>query len=191
MGPMSSTETLSGADRQTLLQVARESITHGLTGERYTPEISDYPVTLQEARASFVTLKKSGQLRGCIGTLEARAALVLDVADNAHGAAFRDPRFPSLAVREFDDLEFHISVLSVPERMQIESEEDLLHLLRPGIDGLILESGRHRGTFLPAVWEQLPEPGEFLTHLKHKAGLPGDHWPEDIRVHRYTTESFE
>jgi len=129
-------------------------------------------------------------LRGCIGTLEPQWALVLDVAKNARAAAFEDPRFPALTWPEFDRLEAHVSVLSMPEPMQFESEEDLLAQLRPGVDGLILEESFYRGTFLPAVWESLAEPQEFLRHLKQKAGLHPDYWSDTIKVQRYTTESI-
>ncbi len=113
-----------------------------------------------------------------------------DVVENAFASAFKDPRFPPLAAAEFDDLEIHISVLSPATPMMFSSEADLLRQLRPGVDGLILEDGPHRGTFLPSVWESLPQPLEFLRNLKMKAGLPADHWSDRVRVYRYQTESF-
>ena len=141
-------------------------------------------------RATFVTLNKFGELRGCIGHLEAIQPLIADVAENAFNAAFRDPRFQPVTASEFGDLEVHISVLSPPEPMVFTSEADLLRQIRPGIDGLILEDGAYRGTFLPSVWEQLPDPAQFLAHLKMKAGLPPNYWSDTLKVSRYTTESF-
>jgi AmmeMemoRadiSam system protein A len=115
---------------------------------------------------------------------------VEDVAHNAFAAAFRDPRFPALSAAELQELEIGISVLGPTESVSFGTEEELLGKLRPGIDGLVLQDGRHRGTFLPAVWESLPEPAEFLYHLRQKAGLPGDYWSETLQIERYTTESF-
>ena len=183
--------TLSESDRRLLLDLARSSIRYGLTRGRPQPvNPADYPPALREPRAAFVTLNRHGQLRGCIGHLEASQALVRDVADNAYAAAFRDPRFPPLTEAEYEDLEVHISVLSPPEPLPIVSEADLLLQMRPGVDGLILEEGHHRGTFLPSVWESLPAPEQFLAHLKLKAGLSPAYWSDGIRVARYTTEAF-
>ena len=180
----------SPADRGALLDLARASIRAGLEGGEPRVRATDYPAGLQAPRASFVTLNVAAQLRGCIGTLEAHQPLVLDVAQNAFAAAFRDPRFPALGRDEFARIEIHISILSVPEPVAFASEADLLARLRPGVDGLIIEEGYRRGTFLPAVWESLPEPSEFLRHLKRKAGLPADYWSAGIRIRRYTVESI-
>jgi len=103
-------------------------------------------------------------------------------------AAFRDPRFPPLAADEFDELDIHLSILTPAEPVSFTSEQELITQLQPGIDGLILEEGHRRGTFLPSVWEQLPEPQQFLRHLKQKAGLSPDYWSENIRISRYRTE---
>lgn len=183
---MSSTDTqYTPEDRQTLLDIARRSIESGLSGERHEPEPAEFSIDLQRERASFVTLKKQGALRGCIGTLEAYQPLIIDVARNAHSAAFRDPRFPKVSTEEFQLLEYHISVLTAPEPMSIESEQDLLAQVRPYVDGLVIEEGYRRGTFLPAVWEQLPDPKDFLQHLKQKAGLSPSYWSDRIKVSRY------
>ena len=189
---MSSTnKTISAEDRQTLLALARHSIEHGLNKGRALPvNASDYPESLQPVRATFITLEKHAQLRGCIGTLEASQPLVLDVVYHAHAAAFEDPRFPPLQESELIDLDIHISVLSPPAPIDFESEQDLLNQLRPGVDGLILRYGHKRATFLPSVWEDLSEPHEFLDHLKRKANLAVDFWSDAIEAHRYTTESF-
>ena len=182
--------TLTPSHKQQLLQLAGESIKKGLCGETLAVRAAGFPEPLRALRATFVTLHIEAQLRGCIGTLEARRTLVEDVASNAYGAAFRDPRFRALTWSEYERLDIHISILSLPEPVQFSSEADLLAQLRPQVDGLIIEEGFYRGTFLPSVWEQLPEPREFLRHLKHKAGLPPDYWSSRIRVQRYTTESI-
>jgi AmmeMemoRadiSam system protein A len=112
------------------------------------------------------------------------------VASNAYSAAFEDPRFAPLERGEFERLDIHLSLLSAPEPIQFGSEKDLLAQIRPSLDGLVLEEGARRGTFLPSVWEQLPDPVEFLRHLKRKAGLPADYWSATLRVSRYTSESI-
>ncbi|MHB8534960.1 MAG: AmmeMemoRadiSam system protein A [Sulfuricaulis sp.] len=181
---------LTPAHQQLLLQVARESIKQGLCGGTLAVKVADYPESLHATRATFVTLHVDEKLRGCIGTLEARRTLVEDVASNAAGAAFHDTRFPALIWPEFERLDIHISILSTPEPIRFTSEQNLLAQLRPRVDGLILEEGFARGTFLPSVWEQVPEPREFLRHLKQKAGLNADHWSNRIRVQRYWVESI-
>jgi AmmeMemoRadiSam system protein A len=178
-------------ERTTLLQIAARSISHGL--EQGTPlavHASDYPQGLQRQRACFVTLLSGGELRGCIGHLEAQQPIIEDVAENAFAAAFRDPRFPPLASHEQDRLEVHISVLTPAEAIAFDSEQGLISKIRPGVDGLILVDGPHKGTFLPSVWESLPDTLSFLSHLKQKAGLPVSHWSETLQVYRYETESF-
>jgi len=187
MAPMS----LNESQQNTLLQLARDSIAHGLeTGKPVKVNLQDYPAELTVDRATFVTLERQGQLRGCIGMLEAVRPLAEDIAENAFAAAFRDPRFPPLAGDELADLELHISILSPAEPMRFGSEQDLIAQIRPGIDGLILQEGHRRGTFLPSVWEQLPDARQFLRHLKQKAGLPSDYWSDTLQISRYTTEMF-
>lgn len=181
---------LGERDREVLREVARQSVRSGLNNQRVlVVDVREYSEALQKKRASFVTLNIDGNLRGCIGTLEAYRALVDDVAHNAYAAAFSDPRFPPLGPSEFDKLEYHISVLSDTSPVQFDSEEDLLQQIRPGIDGLVLEDNGYRGTFLPSVWEQLPAKEEFLAHLKQKAGLPASYWSDTLKVSRYTVES--
>ncbi len=181
--------SLNDADKTQLLKLAHDSIEHGLqTGQPLSVNPENYPAALAAKRASFVTLQRNGQLRGCIGMLEAIRPLVQDVAENAFAAAFRDPRFPALTRLELLGLDVHISILSAAEIMHFQSEADLLKQLKPGIDGLILQDGYHRGTFLPSVWEQLPEAEQFLRHLKQKAGLPADYWSNTLKTSRYTTE---
>ena len=184
-------KSLDPSQRRQLLALAKRSIKHGLDrGGPVAVEASDYSGVLAEQRAVFVTLHRQGNLRGCIGHLQAVQSLVQDVAENAFAAAFRDPRFPSLTGTELPDLDIEISVLSPSEPLSFGSEEELLQIIEPGLDGLILEDGEARGTFLPTVWESLPDPRDFLRHLKQKAGLSPDHWSDSIRVRRYRTECF-
>jgi len=188
---LSNETTLSDDDRQTLLGLTSEAIHYGINHDApLTIEPQSYTTALQDSRATFVTLEKQGTLRGCIGSLEAYRALVMDVAMNAYSAAFRDPRFPPVRPDELYQLEMHISVLTPPEEMSVSSEEDLLQQLQPGIDGVILSEGDHRATYLPSVWGQLPEPREFIQNLKVKAGLPMPYWSDSMRVQRYRVESI-
>jgi hypothetical protein len=175
--------------------LAFSSIEHGLkTGKPLEVHLKDFPKTFHSNRACFVTLELQNNLRGCIGSLEPRKPLIFDVAKNAFNAAFQDPRFSPLSEKEFPDLSVKISVLSLPEAISFRDEKDLLSKIRPHIDGLILEekgrNGFFRGTFLPSVWESLPEPREFLKHLKQKANLPGDYWSDTLSIERYTTEAI-
>ena len=177
--------------REQLHQIARGSIEHGLSYQRALPvDFSQYDKDLQQHRACFVTLHEGSALRGCIGNLTASNPLVRAVSDNAFAAAFRDPRFSPLTRAELENLVLTISVLSESERIAFSSESELIAQLRPGIDGLILEANGHRGTFLPAVWEQLPEPAAFLRQLKLKAGLAADYWSDSVTVSRYHSETF-
>jgi hypothetical protein len=176
--------------RQQLLQIAGRSILNGLEHDRpLRPDISECNSLLQEPCACFVTLHLNSELRGCIGTTDAVAPLAISVADNAYRAAFHDPRFKPLTSGEFEHVTISISVLSKPEPLQFNSEAELLNQLRPRIDGLIIESGPLRATFLPEVWESLTSPREFLLHLKRKAGMAADETPE--RAWRYVAEHIE
>ena len=175
----------------TLVAVATSAIDHGLAhGAPPVVDPDDYPPPLQAERAAFVTLLDAdGGLRGCIGSIEASRPLVRDVSDNAFSAAFRDPRFAPLTLPERPGLTCKLSVLTVPEPMPFTDETDLVRRLEPGVDGLLIDAGSFRGTFLPAVWEQLPEPREFWRTLKLKAGMPVDAFPDDLVVYRYRAES--
>jgi len=194
MAPMSSTDrgrALAPAERATLIAVARRSIEQGLmSGQPLAVIPSEYHRDLKIVRASFVTLQKSGQLRGCIGHLEAVQPVVVDVTENAFAAAFRDPRFNPLTNAEWPDVDVHLSLLTPPEPMQFADEADLIGQIRPGEDGLILQDGPNRGTFLPSVWESLPDPVDFLVQLKYKAGLAANHWSDRMEIYRYHAESF-
>ena len=181
---------LADQTRQQLLGIAIDSIRHGLA--RGTPlevDARQLPDDLRATRATFVTLERKKRLRGCIGMLEARFPLGVDVANNAFNAAFRDPRFPPLAEDELEGLDIHISILSPPEPLPCADEADLLEKIRPNVDGLIIADGWHHATFLPSVWEHLPKPRDFVAELKMKAGLAPDHWSKTLKVERYTTES--
>lgn len=182
---------LDEAARRTLLDTAAASIRAGLDrGTPLLPDVERHVQALRADGASFVTLRRGGELRGCIGTLEPRRPLVEDVADNAYAAAFRDPRFPPLEPGEIDGLDVHVSVIGPCEAIDCRNETDLLRELRPGIDGLVIEDAGRRATFLPSVWDGLPRPRDFLEQLRRKAGLPPGHWSPTFRAWRYTTESF-
>ena len=182
----------TAAEKQLLLNIAYDSIKEGMTKKQLIKiRVLDYGENLRQKRASFVTLEKMGALRGCIGSLQAHRSLVEDVAGNAFSAAFLDSRFNALTIEEYNEISIHISILSFPELMQFDSEADLIQQMRPGIDGLILTDGDHRGTFLPSVWKQLPNAKLFLTYLKNKAGLPGNYWSGTLRVERYAAEIIE
>jgi AmmeMemoRadiSam system protein A len=190
-GPLEEQKTLSEADREILRQVALDSIRHGLDkGRALEPVLEHAPETIRAPGAVFVTLNLRGQLRGCVGSFEARRPLVQDVAENAYAAAFMDFRFPPLSAAEFEEVELHISLLTPLIPLETHGRGDLLGKLRPGIDGLLLEEPPYRSTFLPQVWESLTEPEDFLGELFRKAGLPRDHWSDTLRFHRYSVEEF-
>jgi AmmeMemoRadiSam system protein A len=185
-------EPLTADLRATLLALARRSIETRLAdAQDAAPDAEDFPPALRARRSSFVTLERGGELRGCIGSLEATTPLVEDVWRNARQAAFQDARFEPLAAEELTDLHVHIEVLGPLESMHVTSDEDLLARLRPGRDGLVIQCPGHRATFLPAVWQKLPEPADFLHALKRKAGLSTTHSAGELTVSRYATESFE
>jgi AmmeMemoRadiSam system protein A len=184
-------ESFSDAEKKTLLQVAKEAISYGLArGEAPELPLKSFPATLRENGACFVTLQQNGQLRGCIGSLEARQPLIQDAADNAFNAAFRDPRFDPVGAGELESLEIHLSVLTPQTPIPFTSEKDLIQKLRPGVDGVVLVEGYHRGTFLPVVWEQLPKREDFFRHLKMKAGMPEDYWSPSVKAFRYEAVSI-
>jgi AmmeMemoRadiSam system protein B/AmmeMemoRadiSam system protein A len=172
----------------TLLKLARSEIGSKLGHSIPPPAHAGW---LDEPGASFVTLTREGELRGCIGTLEAHRPLGEDVRENAVAAAFRDPRFMPLSRDEFEDIRVEVSLLSPTEPLLVKSEEEALARLRPNVDGVVLEYGHYRSTFLPQVWEQLPNPAEFLAHLKRKAGLSMDFWAEQVRLSRYTVSKWK
>jgi hypothetical protein len=161
-----------------LLEVARRAVEFGIReGGSLSLDPEAFPAALRRPGACFVTLRqRDGRLRGCVGSLEADRPLILNVARNAHRAAFHDSRFPPLSAAELADLQIHVSVLSEREPIPARSLAELCQALRPGVDGLVLEDGPCQATFLPDVWSDLPEPGRFVGALWKKAGLPEDHW---------------
>ncbi|MFW5970189.1 MAG: AmmeMemoRadiSam system protein A [Halofilum sp. (in: g-proteobacteria)] len=173
-----------------LIAVAERAIDHGLAyGLPPMVEIDRWPGPLRAERASFVTLLAADRsLRGCIGTIEPHRPLVDDINANAFAAAFEDPRFPPLRAAERPGLSCELSILTPPEPMTFTDEADLLKRLRPGVDGVLIEAGERRGTLLPAVWEQLPDPAEFWSTLKAKAGLAQEMLPDNLAVYRYRAE---
>jgi hypothetical protein len=182
---------LNNTEKQQLKELARRSIRHGLaTGEPLRVKLDEFGENLQVVGASFVSLHLRGRLRGCMGSLEAHRALADDVARNAYAAAFLDTRFMPLQEEELQELDIHISILSPRSPMCVRSENDLLEQLQPGVDGLLIELGERRATFLPAVWKELPNPRDFVNQLKRKAGLDPNKWEPGIQVSRYTTTEF-
>jgi AmmeMemoRadiSam system protein A len=145
---------------------------------------------LQEPGASFVTLRLAGELRGCVGSVEVRRLLLEDIKANAVAAAFRDPRFAPLQREEWAESKVEVSILSPLEPMCFDDEAHALGLLQPGVDGVVLRMGGYASTFLPQVWDSLPEAREFMAHLKRKAGLPADFWSDEVQLMRYTVEKF-
>ncbi len=174
-----------------MLSTARSAIEKRLKGSGPLELPTDLPPALLAPGAAFVTLKRQGNLRGCVGSTTAWRPLVADIAENALRAAFEDPRFPPLGPEEWDDTDVSISVLTPPEFIAVADEADLLAKLRPHIDGLIIEDGQYRALFLPAVWEMLPEPRDFLAQLKRKAGLAPTHWSPGLRAYRFTAEVMQ
>lgn len=188
---------LSPEHQHTLLALARKAITCG-TQERkaITIDCRHYPEQLIQKASSFVTLYLNQQLRGCIGALEATMPLVQDVAEHAFAAANRDPRFEPVSQDEIPQLQISISVLSAPSALESPSEATLLDQIQAGRDGLILEERdargqlKHKATYLPSVWQQLPDKKAFLVSLKQKAGLPSHYWSDQLRFSRYQTLTF-
>jgi uncharacterized protein len=173
---------------QALLIRARNAI----NGEFSRPPIREpEAVELAKPGAVFVTLTQEGRLRGCIGSLEAWRSLDADVRGNARAAAFRDPRFPPLTADELPRTRVEVSLLAPAVPMTFADQEDAVRQLRPGVDGVILEYGSHRGTFLPQVWESLPDRHVFFAHLKQKAGLPTDFWATDVKLFRYEVRKWK
>jgi len=186
------TKKLTSQEGQILLQTAREVIQNHLNNEP-SPQmnLNDFSPALVEDGACFVTLTMNGVLRGCIGSIEASQPLINDVRDRAIGAAFNDPRFPELKTDELTDLQIEISRLTKPEPLLYSTPDDLAKKLRPGIDGVILSKNFRRATFLPQVWEQLPDPDQFLGRLCMKMGLDPGAWKDQhLDVEVYQAEKF-
>lgn len=185
------TGELAQADRTRLLNLARGTIERALEQDAAPRDLSldGLPAPLTRTRASFVTLTQGGGLRGCVGSFPARRALADDVCRNAERAAFADARFPPLQPQDLADLQISISALNAPEPVPGRGEAEVRRQLRPGIDGVVLQTPGTGGLFLPQVWAHLPEPADFLRQLKLKAGLSPDAWPRGLRVLRFTADT--
>ena len=184
---------LDAGARKTLFDLAREVVRQAALHGGKPPRVNidgELPRALMAQRATFVTLNIGGRLRGCRGSILAHQSLVSDVANNAFQSGFGDPRFPPLSQDELERLEFHVSILSTPRRIDCASQAELLGALRPDVDGLIIREGERQSLFLPSVWAQIHDPQTFLQHLKLKAGLPADHWSPTFEAYRFSTESF-
>ncbi len=184
---------LSPAEGETLLQIARRSLEEAIGhGREWLPDLAELPPRLQEPGASFVTLHTDGQLHGCIGTVIPVRPLALDVAANAVSAALHDPRFPPLTPAELSHTAIEVSVLGPMQRIQYKTLQELKDKIRPGIDGVLVKHGWHRGLLLPQVWEQIPSPAEFLAHVALKAGLSFEVYLQpDTEVYVFQVQSFE
>lgn len=185
-------ESLTLEDREQLLRIAREALMLGVYGKPVGPiEHRSFSEKLRENGASFVTLTKGGRLRGCIGTLEPYQPLINDVREHAVAAATQDYRFPPVKPDELKDIKIEISRLTKPKPLAYSNYADLLSKLRPGIDGVVLLDGFRKATFLPQVWDKIPDPGEFLSHLSTKMGLPSNAWQvQNLDVLIYQVEEF-
>jgi AmmeMemoRadiSam system protein A len=185
-------EKLSQEDRDLLLKLARQALEDGTRGQPLKPlDNAGLPETLRQPGATFVTLTRSGELRGCVGTLEAYQPLAEDVREHALAAALQDYRFPPVSPREVPELEIEVSRLTTPVPLEYEDGQDLLSRLRPGVDGVILRDGFRRATFLPQVWEKLPDPAQFLDHLCMKMGNEANAWRyKKMKVFIYQVEEF-
>jgi len=176
-----------------LLREARKTIAERLSGKTETlDETQNLAAIFNEKRGTFVTLTSHGNLRGCIGHIIPQESLIEGIRENAINAAFRDPRFSPLTQNEWKDVHIEISILTEPEPLSYTDGKDLLRKLRPGVDGVIIKKGFHQSTFLPQVWEQLPDKRAFLNHLCLKAGLDGNAWERgDLEVSTYQVQAFE
>lgn len=181
---------LNTEDRKLLLDLAKNAIESKLKGHKF--EIpKNIPSKLKEKRGAFVTLTINGQLRGCIGHILPVQELYKDVIENARAAAFDDPRFPPLKKEELPNLKIEISILDLPKKLEYESPQMLIDYLNKNKPGVILKKGPYQATFLPQVWEELPNPEDFLTHLCLKAGLPADEWTYGTEIETYKVEKIK
>jgi AmmeMemoRadiSam system protein A len=183
---------LTDADKSFLLSLARQSIENSVNGDPVPRlELGELSLELREQGACFVTLTYKGYLRGCVGALEPYQSLAEDVREHAIAAAFQDYRFPPVQANEIKDIEIEISHLTFPEELKFENPADLPQLLRPNIDGVVIRDGMRRATFLPQVWEKIPDPEEFLEELCMKMGSSADLWRrKKLDVMIYQVEEF-
>jgi AmmeMemoRadiSam system protein A len=189
------TATRSGAvdpaTRSLALDLAVTAVVVRLrSGRRWLPEVATLPAPLRRPGACFVTLTRDGALLGCIGTLEPRDALGVDVAHNAGAAAFDDPRLPAVTAADVEAMDVHVSVLGPLQPVPVAGWDGLCRAVRPGLDGLLVQAPGHRATLLPSVWQSLPRTEDFLDALWRKAWLHPGRWPAGLVVHRYEVEEF-
>lgn len=170
--------------------IARDAISTAVHAPRATTNFDETASWLVERGASFVTLMQNGELRGCIGTVQAHQPLLADIKRNAVCAALNDQRFPPLTRDDLNTVRIEVSLLSTPQPFYFVDEKDALAQLRAGIDGIVFEYGHYRSTFLPQVWEVLAQPQQFIAALKLKAGLPRVFWDKGIKLSRYTVTKW-
>lgn len=185
-------EKLSPKEKEELLKIARQALEiSSRKGQLPKLDLSSFSPALQADAASFVTLTIGGELRGCIGTLEAYQPLAIDVQERAKQAGSSDPRFSPVSPEELPLIKLEISRLSKPELLEYRNSDELIALLRPGIDGVVISEDKRRATFLPQVWEELPEAERFLGQLCRKMGVPANHWKHrHLKVEIYQVEEF-
>ncbi|HUH97662.1 MAG TPA: AmmeMemoRadiSam system protein A [Anaerolineales bacterium] len=185
-------DKLNPQEKQSLLHIARQSLELAVRGEELPPlDQAALPACLKEPGASFVTLTVRGDLRGCIGALEPYQPLAADVREHAIAAALDDPRFPPVQPGELDQIEIEVSRLTSPRRLEYKDPDDLLVKLHPNLDGVILRDGWRRATFLPQVWEKIPDKAEFLNELCYKMGAAPTTWRhKHLDVLIYQVEEF-
>ncbi|GLX78694.1 hypothetical protein tinsulaeT_20340 [Thalassotalea insulae] len=186
--PVSCSIELEPAAVETLKELVVKVLQNAVVDQHFILPAAPVNQSLQQPAASFVTLYLNEQLRGCIGSLEASRPLWHDVCHNAYSSAFNDSRFPPLRAEEVNQLSFDIAVLSAPENMANQGEQQLSNELVPQRDGLILEQGEHKAVFLPSVWQKLSNPRDFINALKQKAGWSIDYWQPNIEISRFTTK---
>lgn len=181
---------MENIDKKLLLNIVYDTISDHLNNTSKVNKsdlLKKYPI-LQNNAATFVTLNLNGNLRGCIGSLIAHRTLLDDITSNAFNAAFKDPRFQPLSKQEFNDIEIEISLLSTPVQVNYSNFEELKEIIKPGVDGVIIKQGAKQATFLPQVWDQLPNFEDFFNHLFHKANIPDI--TNSIDVYLYQVEKI-
>ena len=189
---MSQADLLSAEEQSILLQLARQALETGVQGAALPPlDLKTFPPRLQAMGAAFVTLTIAGRLRGCVGALEPYQPLAEDVREHAVAAALNDYRFPPVSLDELPSIHIEVSRLTAPQPLAYDGPDDLIARLRPGVDGVVLRDGMRRATFLPQVWEQIPDPAEFLEHLCWKMGAAPDLWRRrHLEVLTYQAQEF-
>tara|TARA_Y100001001_G_C7924739_1_gene279979 strand:+ start:37 stop:597 length:561 start_codon:yes stop_codon:yes gene_type:complete len=182
---------MNAAD-ETLLTIVLQSIKYGLKHNKPgTIRTESLPESLLKLGASFVTLTLDGELRGCIGSVKPHRPIAQDVAANAYLAAFQDSRFSPLTATELKNIHFSIMLLSPLEPIDFDDESELITIIRPNIDGLVLQEGDNRGVFLPDMWQNIPDKQSFLNALKFKAGLKQNYWSDSLNCWRFTVRTVE